>query len=54
MNELAISISTDPIFRTRRRSEQGFTLIEMLVAVAIAAILTSIAAPSVAQLAASL
>ena len=54
MSELAISISTDPIFRARRRSEQGFTLIEMLVAVAIAAILTSIAAPSVAQLAASL
>ena len=54
MDGPAISTTTATINRERRYFEQGFTLIEMLVAVTIAAILTSLAAPSVAQLAASL
>lgn len=50
----ANSISVVSVLRARGSSEEGFSLIEMLVAVALAAILTSLAAPSVAQFAASL
>lgn len=54
MGKPAASVSSLPISATFRAAVRGFTLIELVVAMGVAAVLATIAAPSVAQLAASL
>ena len=54
MSKPPAPVSSVPISRTHREAVRGFTLIELVVAMCVAAVLATIAAPSVAQLAASL
>jgi type IV fimbrial biogenesis protein FimT len=54
MNQPAASSTTVATIRDLRHLERGFTLTEMLVAMALAVTLTSLAAPSVAEFMASM